>query len=59
MGVKGRTDVTLDDLYWCDKLKILREVFDGDTLEIRGFKAYCSKMGKDIDESFCHHCILH
>jgi len=49
----------LDDFFWCDKLQVLREIRDGETLELRGFKAYCNRMGKDIDDSFCHRCFLH
>jgi hypothetical protein len=26
---------------------------------LKGFKAYCRKMKRDIDDSFCHHCFLH
>ncbi|MDI6872898.1 hypothetical protein [Candidatus Solincola sp.] len=49
----------LDDFYWCDDLHVLRELRDADTLELRGFRAYCKRMKKDIDDSFCHHCFLH
>ncbi len=55
----GRAKLGLDDFFWCDKLHVLREIRDGETLELKGFKAYCSKMGKDIDDSFCHRCFLH
>ncbi|MBC7246698.1 MAG: hypothetical protein H5T73_02805 [Actinobacteria bacterium] len=50
--------LSLDDFYFCDNLHVLRELRDGETFELRGFKAYCSKMGKDIDDSFCHHCFM-
>ena len=57
--VMERPRIQLDDFFWCDKLHVLREIRDGETLELKGFKAYCSKMGKDIDDSFCHRCFLH
>jgi hypothetical protein len=28
-------------------------------MQLTGFKAYCGKMGKDIDDSFCHRCFMH
>lgn len=59
MSLGNRPKISLDDLYWCDELHIFREILDEQTLETRGFKAYCSKMGKDIDDSFCHRCFLH
>lgn len=57
--MKDGSRLKLDDFYWCDDLHVLRELRDAETLELQGFKAYCSKMGKDIDDSFCHHCFLH
>lgn len=51
--------IRLDDFYWCDELHVLRELRDAETLELRGFRAYCSKLGKDIDDSFCHRCFIH
>ncbi|MBC7230237.1 MAG: hypothetical protein H5T74_07600 [Actinobacteria bacterium] len=51
--------IRLDDFFWCDELHVLREIRDGETLELKGFKAYCGKMRKDIDDSFCHRCFLH
>ena len=59
MFLRNGPDINLDDLFWCDDLHILREIRDGETLELKGFKAYCSRMGKDIDDSFCHRCFLH
>ena len=53
------TGIRLDDFFWCDELHVLREIRDGDSLELKGFKAYCGKMRKDIDDSFCHRCFLH
>ena len=57
--MRDKPDMTIDDLYWCNNLNIFREIIDMETMETRGFKAYCSKRGKDIDDSFCHHCFLH
>jgi len=57
--LRGMPQPNLDDFYWCQELHVLRELRDADTLELKGFKAYCSKLGKDIDDSFCHHCFLH
>ncbi len=57
--MKKRARLHLDDFFWCDQLHVLREIRDGETLELRGFKAYCNRMGKDIDDSFCHRCFLH
>jgi len=54
-----RAKIELDDFFWCDKLHVLREIRDGETMQIRGFRAYCSRMGKDIDDSFCHRCFMH
>ncbi len=51
--------ISLDDLFWCTELQVLREIRDGESLELKGFKAYCNRMGKDIDDSFCHRCFLH
>lgn len=51
--------IRLDDFYWCDELHVLRELRDAETLELRGFRAYCSKLRKDIDDSFCHRCFTH
>lgn len=51
--------ISLDDFYWCDDLHVLRELRDAETLELRGFRAYCSKLRKDIDDSFCHRCFIH
>lgn len=55
----GPARLDLDDFFWCDKLHVLREIRDGESFELKGFKAYCGKMGKDIDDSFCHRCFLH
>ncbi len=57
--MKEKEKLDLDDFFWCDELHVMREIRDGESLELRGFKAYCSKMGKDIDDSFCHRCFLH
>ena len=57
--VERITGISLDDLFWCNDLHVLREIRDGENFELKGFKAYCSRMGKDIDDSFCHHCFLH
>jgi hypothetical protein len=57
--LKGKPRLELDDFFWCDQLHVLREIRDGETLELKGFKAYCSKMGRDIDDSFCHRCFMH
>ncbi len=57
--MRSHVKLELDDFFFCDKLHILREIREGENLELRGFKAYCSKMGKDIDDSFCHRCFLH
>jgi len=54
-----RARIELDDFFWCDKLHVLREIRDGESMELRGFRAYCSRMGKDIDDSFCHRCFMH
>lgn len=51
--------VSLDDFFWCDDLHVIREIRDGKNLELKGFRAYCSKMCKDIDDSYCLHCFLH
>jgi len=51
--------ISLDDFFWCTDLQVLREIRDGESLELKGFKAYCKRMGKDIDDSFCHRCFLH
>ena len=59
MALRGKGALRLDDFFWCDKLHVLREIRDGESMELRGFKAYCGKLGKDIDDSFCHHCFLH
>ena len=59
IAVSRPEGLNLDDFFWCDQLHVLRELRDGETMELRGFKAYCSKMGKDIDDSFCHRCFLH
>ncbi len=56
--MRGKPELSLDDFYWCDNLHVLRELRDSESFELRGFKAYCSKLGKDIDDSFCHHCFL-
>ena len=53
------TGIRLDDFFWCNQLHVLREIRDGESLELKGFKAYCGKMRKDIDDSFCHRCFLH
>ncbi len=50
--------LSVDDFFWCDHLHVTREIRELEDLRIRGFKGYCSKMGRDIDESFCHHCFL-
>lgn len=52
-------DLRLDDFFWCDHLHVFREIRDEGSLELKGFKAYCRKMKRDIDDSFCHHCFLH
>jgi hypothetical protein len=52
------SNLSVDDFFWCDHLHVTREIRELKDLRIRGFKAYCSKMGRDIDESFCHHCFL-
>lgn len=57
--VERVTGISLDDLFWCNELHVLREIRDGESFELKGFKGYCSKMGKDIDDSFCHRCFLH
>jgi|GEM_PF-1127178 len=59
VGMVERPRLQLDDFYWCDDLHVWREIRDSETLELRGFRAYCSRMRKDIDDSFCHHCFLH
>lgn len=59
VGMREAPKLQLDDFYWCDDLHVLRELRDADTLELRGFRAYCKRMKKDIDDSFCHHCFLH
>ncbi|MDY6795798.1 MAG: hypothetical protein SWK76_11085 [Actinomycetota bacterium] len=57
--MEGSQKVTLDDFFWCDNLNVFREIRNSETLELKGFKAYCSKMRKDIDDSFCHRCFFH
>jgi len=57
--MRERSKLSLDDFFWCNELHLLREIRDGESFELRGFKAYCTKMGKDIDDSFCHRCFLH
>ncbi len=52
----GKLD--MDDFFWCDHLHVTREVRELKNLEIKGFKAYCSKLGRDIDDSFCHRCFI-
>jgi hypothetical protein len=59
MRMAEKARISLDDFFWCDELHVLREIRDGETLELKGFKAYCGKIGKDIDDSFCHRCFLH
>ncbi len=50
--------LSMDDFFWCDHLHVTREVRKLKDLEIKGFNAYCSKMRRDIDDSFCHRCFL-
>jgi hypothetical protein len=59
VAMRERSKLSLDDFFWCNELHLLREIRDGESFELRGFKAYCTKMGKDIDDSFCHRCFLH
>lgn len=48
----------IDYLFWCSDLKMTREIRDLNSLKIKGFRAYCGRSKKDIDESFCMHCFL-
>jgi hypothetical protein len=54
----GSGNLRMDDFFFCDHLHVTREVRHLKNLEMKGFNAYCSRMCKDIDDSFCHHCFV-
>ncbi len=51
-------EISMDDLFWCNHLHVTREIRELKNLEIKGFNAFCSKMKKDIDDSYCYKCFL-
>lgn len=57
--LRRKDDLKLDDFFFCDNLHVLREMRDEETRELVGFMAYCHRLRRDIDDSFCHHCFLH
>jgi hypothetical protein len=52
------TELSLDDFFWCDHLSVTREIRGLQDLELKGFHAYCSRLKRDIDDSFCHRCFI-